>query len=31
MRGVVEGDAVVGSLSWEMLHKSAVHCIIGEQ
>ena len=31
MRGVVEGDAVFGSLSWEMLQKSAVHSIVGEQ
>ena len=31
MRGVDGGDAVVGSLSWQLLQTSAVHCIIGDQ
>ena len=31
MRGADGGDAVVGSLSWQLLQTSAVHCIVGEQ
>ena len=31
MRGVDGGDAVVGSLSWQLLQTSAVHSIVGEQ